>query len=216
MTYTRSTPSPRYTQLVDFYKQMHDAGTGKLQASETFDGASLVPHIARIRMVIQEFRSKTLLDYGSGKGSYYQKKSFPVAGGKKLGSLQQYWGLQHLHLYDPGYPPLAILPDEVFDGVICTDVMEHIPEEDMDWVVDELLGYGRHFVYACIALYPAEKTFPDGSNVHVTLKDPKWWVECWERRRQVMLARDGKAPHYYLIFFASAGDGNPLALTSKR
>jgi hypothetical protein len=141
----------------------------------------------------------------------------PLPGGK-LGTLQQYWGLDRLHLYDPGYPPLATLPDEVFDGVICTDVMEHIPEEDMDWVIDELLGYARQFLYACVALYPANKLLPDGSNAHVTLRAPKWWVEVFDRRRKAMLARspDGKAPHYYVVFFASANDANPLALTSKR
>lgn len=218
MEFSRDNPSPRFRQLVEFYRQMHDGGTGKLAAGQTFDGVSLTPHIPRILSIIQHFKSKSLLDYGSGKATIYERKAFPIGKGTKMGTLKEYWGLDRVQFYDPGYEPYAALPSESFDGVISTDVMEHIPEEDVDWIADELLGYARQFVYACVALYPAQKLLPDGSNAHVTLKEPVWWAERFDRRRKAMQARapDGKAPHFYLVFYRTANDFNPLALTSNR
>ena len=37
--------------------------------------------------------------------------------------------------YDPGYAPFAEPCEGTFDGVITTDVLEHIPEEDIGWVL---------------------------------------------------------------------------------
>lgn len=218
MSFSRDNPSPRFLQLVDFYKQMHDGGTGKLAAAATFDGVSLAPHIQRITTIVKTFKSKSLLDYGSGKATIYGRKAFPIGKGTKMGTLQEYWGLDRVQFYDPGYEPYATLPDDRFDAVISTDVMEHIPEEDVAWVADEMLGYARHFVYACVALYPARKLLPDGSNAHVTLKEPAWWVAQFDARRKAMMqqAPDGKAPHFYLVFFRDANDPDPLALTSNR
>jgi 2-polyprenyl-3-methyl-5-hydroxy-6-metoxy-1,4-benzoquinol methylase len=34
-------------------------------------------------------------------------------------------------LYDPGYPKHSALPKGKYDGVICTDVIEHIDEKDL-------------------------------------------------------------------------------------
>jgi hypothetical protein len=57
VTYSRATSSPRYIQLVDFYTRMHADGGADLEAKETFDGASVAPHILRIRTIIGQYRS---------------------------------------------------------------------------------------------------------------------------------------------------------------
>jgi len=209
MTYSRSNPSPRYQELVGYYRQMHEGGDAQRAAEETFDGISLVPHIPTIRSVVAKFGSKSLLDYGSGKAKFYELEQYDGPDGRKV-DLRTFWGLDRLHLYDPGYPPLATLPDEVFDGVICTDVMEHIPEADLDWVIDELFGYARHFIYICIATYPAEKLLPDGSNAHVTLKDPRWWIARFDARRKALSA----PAHFMLLIFNRPADPKPVAVAS--
>ena len=55
--------------------------------------------------------------------------------------------------------------------------MEHIPEQDLEWVVDKILSYANKAVFFNIACYEALKTFSNGKNVHVTVKDPLWWVD---------------------------------------
>lgn len=214
ISYSRANPSPRYTELLGFYKQMHAEGIQEaghsLPAQETFSGMSLAPHIGNIKSLIASFGAKSVFDYGAGKAKYYTAPIFPSADGKSKVDLKTFWGVDRIHLYDPGYAPLATLPNEQFDAVVCTDVMEHIPEQDLDWVIDELFGFARKLIYVCIATYPAVKRFPNGENVHVTLKDAKWWVEKFEARRKAL---DTPA-HYFLLIFNTNNDPKPIAVTS--
>ena len=84
-------------------------------------------------------------------------------------------GVDRIVCYDPGYPPFSTLPTEKFDAVICTDVMEHCPEDDLPWILDEIFGFARHFVYGNIASYEALKRLPNGENAHCTVQPPEWW-----------------------------------------
>jgi hypothetical protein len=85
----------------------------------------------------------------------------------------------------------AARPDSRFDGVISTDVLEHIPEEDIDWVLAECFGFARRFLYMNIASYLAVKILPNGWNAHVTVRPPGWW-----RERIEAAARDWKGQAY--------------------
>jgi hypothetical protein len=99
----------------------------------------------------------------------------------RWGSMQEYWGVESIRCYDPGYPPFSTLPEGRFDGVICTDVLEHCPEADLQWIVGELFGYARLFVFANIACYPAIKTLPNGENAHCTIRPLEYWREIFEK-----------------------------------
>ncbi|MGF1525902.1 MAG: class I SAM-dependent methyltransferase [Candidatus Competibacterales bacterium] len=175
--YCRQTPSPRYCDLLASYRQLHTTGETALGLSPeaTFSGKSLLPHAPAIRRWVQHTHSRRLLDYGAGKGQQYLWRDIPLANGEVAPDLKGYWGVDEITLYDPGFAPLSQLPEEVFDGVICTDVLEHCPEEDLPWIVDELFSRARHFVYASVACYPAKKSLPSGDNVHVTVRPPPWW-----------------------------------------
>ncbi len=59
--------------------------------------------------------------------------------------------------------------------MISTDVLEHITEPDLPWILDELFGYANKFVFANIACYPAKKSLPNGKNAHCTVREPDWW-----------------------------------------
>jgi hypothetical protein len=79
--------------------------------------------------------------------------------------------------YDPCYAPYSELPRGTFDAVVCTDVLEHCPEEDIAWIVAELFSYARRFVFANVASFPASKRLPNGENAHCTIRPPEWWEE---------------------------------------
>ena len=85
--------------------------------------------------------------------------------------------MQDVRCYDPCHEPFSRLPEEKFDGVLCTDVLEHCPEEDVPWILDEIFGYARRFVFANAACYPARKHLPNGENAHCTIREPAWWRE---------------------------------------
>jgi len=80
-------------------------------------------------------------------------------------------------LYDPAVEQYSVLPEGTFDAVICTDVLEHIEEEDVADVIQEIYSKANKFVYLGISNEPASSYLPDGRNAHVTQKSLDWWVE---------------------------------------
>lgn len=182
MTYSRQHPSPRYVAMMDQYRSLHTGGSEQRQTSaqETYPGISLFPHIRRIKTLIETCGAQEILDYGAGKGLAYSLSPVPVPGVGKVDNLMDYWDVNFVHCYDPCYEPHSKLPEEQFDGVISTDVMEHCPEEDLPWIIGELFGYARKFVFANIAAYPAVMILPNGENAHITIRSLDWWRRMFE------------------------------------
>ena len=175
--YSRHSPSQRYQELLRLYKEMHDDGArlkGKA-AEDTFPGKSMPRHAEAIRELIDMTAATSLLDYGCGKGQQYRWRDIKLSDGQVVDSLMSYWGHPEVAKYDPGYEPYSHLPEGKFDGVVCTDVLEHCPEEDLPWILDELFAHARRFVYANVACFPAKKRLPSGENAHVTVRPPAWW-----------------------------------------
>ena len=119
----------------------------------------------------------SVLDYGCGKAKLYDIAELETPDGKTLRGLKEIWGVNEITLYDPGYEPYSQLPSGTFDGVICSDVLEHCPEEDIDWIIDELFAFADLYLICTIACYPATKFLPNGENAHITLKKPGWWID---------------------------------------
>lgn len=183
LMYTRLNPSPEYRDSLEMYSTLHREGADserkqdtKRTAKQTFSGKMLVEHAPSISALIRRTESRTLLDYGSGKGEAYEGKDILLAGGESVTSLKDYWKLNNISLYDPGYEPFSQLPTGQFDAVICIDVLEHITESDLPWVLDEIFEYANEFVFANIACYPAKKLLPNGMNAHCTVRPPQWWT----------------------------------------
>ena len=174
--YSRAQPSSRYLRLVGLYQRMHKEGETRLGISpdETFPGKSLPPQAGHVKRLIDATGSRTVLDYGSGKGQQYRPLPVQDEQGNAHLGIAAWWEVE-VRCYDPGYAPYSELPKEKFDGVVCTDVLEHCPEEDMPWIVGELFSYASKFVFANVACFPARKHLPNGQNAHCTVKSLKWW-----------------------------------------
>lgn len=178
-SYTRDNPSPRYREMLGLYGRMHVEGEKQLglPAGQTFPGSSLPAHIRRIKRLVQATGARSILDYGAGKGMQYRPQPITVDGEHVADGIAEYWDVDEVRCFDPGYAPHSALPQGVFDGVVCTDVLEHCPEEDLPWILDEIFGYAKGFVYLNVACFPARKTLPNGENAHITLRAPQWWCD---------------------------------------
>ena len=176
--YSYESPSLEYLEMVEMYKTMHSEGassSGK-QAEQTFTGGMLLEHVLPIRDIIRKTGARDLLDYGAGKASLYSARNITLDNGKQVSSIQDYWGVDGITFYDPGYEPYSARPTRCHDGVISIDVVEHITEPDVVWVIDEMFAMANRFVYANIACFPAVKNLPNGQNAHCTVKSPDWWA----------------------------------------
>lgn len=190
MIHTREQPSSRYRELQRQYRELHEKGEPFLQlpADNTFPGKSLIPQAARIKRLIAGTGARLILDYGSGKGRQYEPLALTDEAGQVWPGVVDYWDVDEVVCYDPCYAPYSALPEGEFDGVVCTDVLEHCPEEDMPWIVGELFRYATRFVFANVASYPARKRLPSGENAHCTIRPAGWWQQSFE---QAALARPG-------------------------
>jgi hypothetical protein len=176
--YSRQSPSPRYEELSRVYRQAHDGGlTPGGDGQSLFAGNSLLPHVEAIKSLVMATDAKDILDYGCGKAGIYKKETLKLRSGETVGPILEYWGAASITLYDPGVAEYATPPQRTFDGVVSTDVLEHIPEEDIPWVLGEFFAFADRFVFANIASYPATKVLPNGWNAHVTIRPPEWWAE---------------------------------------
>jgi len=182
--FSRASPSPRYRRLIEQYQHMHLHGDQRhgTPPEGTFPGASLPRQAPAIKRLIKATGATTLLDYGCGKGQQYLPMRMADPGeGVEYPDIQSYWGVRSIQRYDPGYPPFIELPAGKYEGVICTDVLEHCPEEDIPWILGELFAYATRFVFANVACFPAKKRLPSGGNAHCTIKPARWWEENFER-----------------------------------
>lgn len=145
--------------LIDEYRLLHQAGK--------FDGHSMLPHKEAIAALVRRFGAQTLLDYGCGKGWQYTKHRAHDA-----------WGGLLPALYDPGCPGLDTKPEGKFDGVICTDVAEHVEPDGVNAFLATVFGHARWFVFWNISCKPAVKNLPvSGRNCHTLVRPPEWWRE---------------------------------------
>lgn len=131
-----------------------------------FSGRSLRPHATAIARLVRGTQSKTLLDYGCGKGEQYLHDQ-----------VHRFWGGIEPALYDPAVPQFAARPVGRFDGVICTDVLEHVPEADLDDMLRDVLAFAQRFAFFSIATRAAKRRLPDGRNAHVTVRPRDWWQQ---------------------------------------
>ncbi len=177
MTFSRTSPSPRYRELVALYRRLHAEGEQHLglRPEQTYPGVSLLPHLQRIKSLITQTQARSLLDYGCGKGQQYDAIDFDVPGLGRIESVIDYWDIDEVRCYDPCVPQYDRLDATPADGVIATDVLEHCPEEDVPWIVAEMFAHARRFVFAAIACYPAKTRLPNGENAHCTIRPIEWW-----------------------------------------
>jgi hypothetical protein len=129
-----------------------------------FRGFSIVPHVPRIAKLVKKTGARSLLDYGSGKGLQYTELR-----------VHDRWGGILPTCYDIGINKLSKRPKRPSDGVICTDVMEHIDEPDIDYVLREIFTFATKFAFFAICTRPSKKAFKDGRNVHLTVQNLSWW-----------------------------------------
>jgi hypothetical protein len=146
-----------------------------------FAGYTLKRYADEIAKLVIEQQSRSLADYGCGKGYQYLEKR-----------LHEKWGGLLPYCYDVGVRQLASRDPEKrpwpgnFDGIICTDVLEHIEQQDIPGLLDDALSMLTQedrpvFAYFSAATIASErKNLPDGRNVHVTLKPAEWWDAQWK------------------------------------
>ena len=172
--------SKEYFENLEYYKKMHTEGyklsNGKTRIpEEAYNEKSTLIFAKLIKEIITKNKINTMLDYGCGKGFFYKNPS--NQNGLEITSLKNYWGID-IDLYDPCFEENSNLDEnKSYDLVVCIDVLEHIPTNDINWVLEKLLTKAKKYLFINVACHPAIALLPNGNNAHVNVQPPKWWHE---------------------------------------
>lgn len=113
-----------------------------------------------IQPFVDELNPSVILDYGCGKSRLLESLNTSAK----------------LLRYDPAIRQYATYPSTPVEFIINTDVLEHIPEEQLDSVLTHI-SKSSDKVFFCICLAKAVNNLPDGTNCHKTVKPSQWWKE---------------------------------------
>lgn len=137
-----------------YYLESVARGAEFQKNNKSWAGYDVVKYQKKIYDLVQRYNAKTILDYGCGKGLQY-KERLPYGGGPGLElpdsewqTFDKYLGVK-VYCYDPCVEGFEQLPPRgtKFDGVICTQVLNSIPDDDMPWVCDLLESYATKFCF---------------------------------------------------------------------
>jgi len=135
------------------YKQLHE--------DEADYGTTSAYLFEAVGFLIECLEAETILDYGCGKG-------------RLLKQLQQAFPEKTFYGYDPAIPEYETCPSAPVDLVVNTDVLEHIPEEDVGSVLQHISQRSDH-VFFNLHHEKAATILPSGENAHCTVKTPRWY-----------------------------------------
>ncbi len=146
-------------QLLNEYRALHER--------KCFTGMSILQWAPDIAALVGEFNSQTMLDYGCGLGWQYTRER-----------VHRVWDRKIPALYDPAVKGLDQPPYGTFDGVICADVLEHVPEYELPALIHRLAELADQWIFLSICCRPSKHiTLSTGDNVHVTIRPLEWWVD---------------------------------------
>lgn len=167
---------PGNSDLIAEYQTIH-ATTGW--------GGTSVKNLRFIRPLLQTLRPTSIIDYGCGKSVLLDELKLP--------------GLGVRDRFDPAIPEFAAIPDRTYDVLINVDVLEHIPEEELDGVLTQMAGLSKEAILI-VDTRPAALTLADGRNAHVSLHDHHWWQERLQKHfgplQPFKVARQGRAAFF--------------------
>lgn len=130
-----------------------------------------------LKQIVNETQSKTLLDWGCGRGAQWKHPVNHVPGNPML---KEFLELTDITCYDPAVEEFSKLPpEELHDVVICTDVLSLIPEDDLSWVFQQLRLRCKKALFLVVQsnVEQSNKRYPDGTLKQVTVKSRDWWIK---------------------------------------
>jgi len=151
-------------ELIREYKKLHDKGgygTGDPRIEEI---------IAKLLKSDTGELPENVLDFGCGRSR-----------------LLENIGIENPTRYDPAIKEYSDLPPEgqIFDAVVCNDVLEHIPEDEVGVFLKKVTSYAARSIFT-IHCAKARTILSNGQNAHCTVRGSGWWVRELEKIHKVL------------------------------
>ena len=125
-------------------------------------GNTSVKNLPYFLPLIDELKPRSIIDFGCGQSTLADELS-AASGAPAI-------------RYDPAIPEFSQKPDGKFDLLINVDVLEHVPEDELEPIIAEMAAFAKNAIIV-IDTGPAVLILPDGRNAHVRQHDQDWWAE---------------------------------------
>jgi SAM-dependent methyltransferase len=146
-----------------------------------FDGGGIRSLIDTILTILADKKSITILDFGCGTAIHWHKHTLV----NKTKSLMTVLGekVQGFYRYDPAVDIYSKKPTTKFDLVVCSDVLEHIPDSELQSFIAEASSYvdvGGTLMFS-VSTSASNNSFLSGENMHINIKSPDEWVQLLKK-----------------------------------
>ena len=151
-------PSAQYLALC---AHIRDASTQpspsacSMQATRNGHSSNFQGHIEKLSAATQ---SRTLLDYSFGLGPSLTHSPGPL-----------------VSRYNPAFTAPTPASCKAADGVVCTDILDFLPDEDVPWMLEELFRHALRFVSVSVSAVPYERHLPNGVCLQGRARPLPWW-----------------------------------------
>lgn len=155
-----------------------------------------------IRRLAQKHDALWILDFGCGKGGLVKSlDGEPLQRSRPYTFTPRHFPL-NVEGYDPYVKEFCKPPEHEFDMLVSTDLLEHIPEKELDEIFNDMLSYQPRLMFHAISNRKATQILPDGTNAHKTVKDAAWWLDKLQfanyRTRQLSHNEKNNVTTYFL------------------
>ncbi len=135
----------------------------RIHQSKTY-GQTCHSRSAAIHACLIDLKPQVVVEYGCGQS--------------ELGRMLPFTG--RWIRYDPAIAGIDRLDERRADLVINTDVLEHVPRDDLDDLLSDIASLSDR-VFFSICTRPAVEILSDGQNAHCTVWPPARWLEVLTR-----------------------------------
>ena len=141
---------------------------------------SIFNMINEISLFIDYLKPKNILDYGCGNGVL-------------LKLLRHKYPEINIDGYDPAIKEFSVIPQNHYDMIINTDVLEHIPKSDIGDVVNHIKSLSNN-VFFCLHHGKAYTILPNGENAHITIKPKEWYHNLMKKYFDIIIPLNARNP----------------------
>ncbi len=175
--FTKHRPSQRFGQCLtssqNHLEERNTPATLDIEQEKPCSHLSYSTHKEAITQLIQKVQAKTILDYGPEM----RQGSGTICNSSTASSLneQNFMETVRLTRYNPASTVPSESPEPQYDGVICLNFLDCLPEDDVPWVLDEAFKHARYFIYASIIANPSSHQRPAEKTIVRNKKTLDWW-----------------------------------------
>lgn len=141
---------------------------------------SIFNMVNEISLFIDYLKPKNILDYGCGNGVL-------------LKLLRHKYPEINIDGYDPAIKEFSVIPQNHYDMIINTDVLEHIPKSDIGDVVNHIKSLSNN-VFFCLHHGKAWTILPNGENAHTTIEPKEWYHNLMKKYFDIIIPLNARNP----------------------